>query len=98
MSEFKKKNSHLVSRLSLAVLQLLGVLLPDGEDPVITAKVVPARRLTILLSDWTDSKIDVVHAKYLKFIVTNLGRKRCGRRIPSQKLLYFHSASREGTQ
>ena len=43
-------------RLALPILQLLGVLLSDGEDPVITAKVVPPRRLAILLSDWTDTK------------------------------------------
>lgn len=41
---------HLVrARLSLSVLQLLGVLLPDGEDPVVAAEVVPAGRLAVLL-------------------------------------------------
>ena len=43
-------------RLPLPILQLLGVLLPDGEDPVVAAKVVPARRLSILLSVRTDIK------------------------------------------
>lgn len=48
--------SHLVCRprLALPVLQLLGVLLPDGEDPVVVAEVVAARRLAVLLSDWTE--------------------------------------------
>lgn len=56
MSLVRVPLSHLVCRprLSLPVLQLLGVLLSDGEDPVVAAKVVPARRLAVLLSDWTD--------------------------------------------
>lgn len=58
VNHLKNKSSHLVCcpRLPLPVLQLLGVLLPDGEDPVVAAKVVPARRLAILLPDWTDMK------------------------------------------
>ncbi len=48
-------------RLSLPVLQLLGVFLPDGEDPVIAAKVIPARRLAILLPDWTDINVALEH-------------------------------------
>lgn len=52
----QQRESDLVRRLSLPVLQLLGVLLPDGENPVVAAKVVSARRLAILLSDWTNSK------------------------------------------
>lgn len=54
----KLRCSHLVRRprLPLPVLQLLGVLLPDGEDPVVAAKVVPTRRLAVLLSDWAEIK------------------------------------------
>lgn len=48
---------HLLrSRLPLSVLQLLGVLLPDGEDPIVAAEVVAARSLSVLFSDWTDMK------------------------------------------
>ena len=53
--------SHLLCRprLPLPILQLLGVLLSDGEDPVVAAEVVPARRLAILLPDWTRIKEDL---------------------------------------
>ena len=41
-------------RLGGSILKLLGVLLPDGvEDPVIVPRVVPSRRLAILLPDKT---------------------------------------------
>lgn len=39
----RRAQPHLVcARLSLSVLQLLGVLLPDGEDPVVATEVVAA--------------------------------------------------------
>lgn len=51
----ERSQSHLLrSRLPLSVLKLLGVLLPDGEDPIVAAEVVAARCLSILLSDWTN--------------------------------------------
>lgn len=51
----ERLQSHLLrSRLPLSVLQLLGVLLPDGEDPIVAAEVVAARCLAVLLSDWTN--------------------------------------------
>lgn len=52
------RDPDLICRLSLPILQLLGVLLPNGENPVVAAKVVSARRLAVLLSDWTNSKND----------------------------------------
>lgn len=39
----ERAQSHLVcARLSLSVLQLLGVLLSDGEDPIIVTEVIAA--------------------------------------------------------
>lgn len=70
----ERLQSHLLrSRLPLSVLQLLGVLLPDGEDPIVAAEVVAARRLPVLFSDWTNIE------EILRLcIVVSTPRRCCG--------------------
>lgn len=71
----ERLQSHLLcAQLSLSVLQLLGVLLPDSEDPVVATKVVSAWCLAVLFSDCTyvNEMLRIMYFIVLKFLQDNI--------------------------